>query len=300
MNEKINNSIRIWLKGGFFLVGMMLLLGGATRLTGSGLSMGTWDVFSGILPHLDTQSWEMFFTLYKKSPEYLKINFTMDLEGFKKIFWLEYVHRVLGRVLGLYFLIPLFLKQKRLMIGFVLVCAQGLLGWLMVASGLKNVPHVNPFFLSAHLMMAAVLILWMVWEYKDRKPLPYFYISILLIEIFLGGLVAGFKAGLIYNTFPLMDGMWVPEGIFEGANILMTPQGVQWIHRVWSVAVLVSFLRLSLICRNIYIFLCLIVQIFLGILTIIWHIPLIIALLHQLNAFLLLGFAGFCNYLKKN
>lgn len=300
MNEKINNSIRIWLKGGFFLVGMMLLLGGATRLTGSGLSMVTWDLFSGILPPLDAQSWEAFFELYKKSPEYLKINFTMDLEGFKKIFWLEYIHRVLGRILGLYFLIPLFFKQKRFMIGFALVCAQGLLGWLMVASGLKNIPHVNPFFLSAHLMMAAVLIIWMVWEYKDRKPLPYLYISILLIEIFLGGLVAGFKAGLIYNTFPLMDGMWVPEGIFEGANILVTPQGVQWIHRVWSVVVFVFLLRLSLIYRNFYIFLCLIVQIFLGILTIIWQVPLIIALLHQLNAFLLLGFVGFCKYLKKN
>ncbi len=300
MNEKINNSIQIWLRGGFLLVALMLFLGGATRLTGSGLSMVTWDLFLGIIPPLTQESWEAFFKMYQQSPEYLKINFTMDLDGFKKIFWLEYFHRVLGRVLGLYFLIPLFLKQKKMMIGFVLVCAQGLLGWLMVASGLKSIPHVNPFFLSAHLMMAAVLILWMVWEYGGRKPLPYFYISIILVEIFLGGLVAGFKAGLIYNTFPLMDGMWAPEDIFEGGNIIMTPEGVQWLHRVWAIIVFILLVRLSLIYHHFSIFLCLIMQFFLGILTIIWKVPLIIALLHQLNAFLLLGFVGFCNYLKKD
>lgn len=308
MNEKIKTSVQLWLKWGFFLIGIMLLLGGGARLTGSGLSMVTWDLFWGVFPPMSQNAWESFFEAYKKSPEYLKINFSMDLEGFKSIFWLEYLHRLMGRILGLYFLIPLFLglnrqKTLQLMVGFFLITLQGLLGWLMVQSGLKNIPHVNPFFLSGHLMLASFLLLWMIWEYQERPKISGYhmvYVGVLLIEIFWGGLVAGFKAGYIYNSFPLMEGQWFPCEVSNWVDLFMTPEGVQWLHRAWSIIVLCCIIHLAVLKRNKAIFICLTAQIVLGISALLFKVPLVLGLLHQLNAFVLLGLTSFVIFLKKN
>ncbi len=304
MDEKIKRDVKVWLNFGLFFVGVMLLLGGATRLTGSGLSMVTWDLLWGVFPPFSESAWEEFFQSYKQSPEYLKINFTMDIEGFKKIFWLEYLHRLMGRFLGLYFLWPLLIKKspKYLMWGFVLICFQGFWGWLMVKSGLKNIPHVNPFFLSVHLMLAASLVVWIIWQCQDRPKIgaiDVLYIGMIFIEIFLGGLVAGFKAGYIYNTFPLMEGAWFPSEVATVSDLWLTAEGVQWLHRVWAMAVLMIIGRFAFLRRSELLFFCLGAQILLGIFTLLFKVPLLLGLLHQLNAFVLLGFTVFLIFLKK-
>jgi cytochrome c oxidase assembly protein subunit 15 len=305
MNEKINKSLRVWLKSGLFFVGVMLLLGGATRLTGSGLSMVTWDLLWGVFPPLSQDSWEIFFQAYKQSPEYLKVNFFMDLDGFKKIFWLEYLHRLMGRFLGLYFFIPLLVKNfpRRLMTGFLLVCFQGFWGWLMVYSGLKSVPYVDPFFLSGHLILAALLVVWILWEHEGHPHVHWkglLYMGVILVEIFLGGLVAGFKAGYIYNTFPLMEGKWFPHEVMELKDLFFTPEGVQWLHRFWAVVTLGVIGNFCYIYKNMWVFLCLGIQIFLGIGALLFKVPLFLGVLHQFNAFVLLGFVSFFIFLKKS
>ena len=303
MDEKIKINVKIWLNWGLLFVGVMLFLGGATRLTGSGLSMVTWDLLWGIIPPISQSAWEDFFQSYRQSPEYLKVNFTMDMEGFQKIFWLEYLHRLMGRFLGLYFLIPLFVKKfpKYLLWGFVLVCCQGVWGWLMVKTGLKNIPHVNPFFLSVHLTLAAFLVLWIIWEHQERPKISVLnklYIAVIFIEIFLGGLVAGFKAGYIYNTLPLMGDSWFPGEVVRFQDLWMTPEGVQWLHRVWAMVVFVLIGRLAFLKRSKILFFCLGGQIILGGVTLLFKVPFILALLHQLTAFVLLSFTVFLIFLK--
>ena len=241
----------------------MILLGGATRLTGSGLSMVTWHP-TGVLPPLNAEEWLQEFERYQQFPEYQIINRDMNLDGFKRIYWFEYSHRMLGRLSGLVFLLPFlsFWLRKmiapgltpRLLVMFLLGGLQGLLGWYMVQSGLVNNPHVSQYRLSAHLISAILIYGFIMWTILNLDyPRPYRRLSespianwrkwslvllaLVLITILSGGFVAGLKAGLIFNTFPLMGGQWIPEGI--GAmtpwymNLVENRVTVQFDHPGW-------------------------------------------------------------------
>ncbi|MDP6208248.1 MAG: COX15/CtaA family protein, partial [Roseibacillus sp.] len=234
-----HRPIAIWLLICCATLAGMVVLGGATRLTGSGLSMVEWKPVTGVLPPLNQDDWEEVFGLYQQSPEFQEVNLNMNLEGFKGIFYLEYFHRLLGRLIGLIVMLPLiyFVVRRKidwtlaLKLGIMVVLGglQGVLGWYMVQSGLVDVPHVSQYRLTAHLGLAFLIygyILWiafdLLWPNSAGKPDPdhrglrrfSVLIPCLVFGIVLsGGFVAGLKAGLIHNTFPLMGGRVVPEGL---------------------------------------------------------------------------------------
>ncbi len=239
------------------MVAVMVVLGGATRLTESGLSIVQWKPFTGILPPLDQTDWQHLFEAYRGSPEFQKVNFWMSLADFKTIFWLEYLHRLWGRLIGVVFLLPFlwFLFRGgiarpmawRLGGVFLLGGLQGLLGWYMVKSGLVDAPDVSQYRLAAHLCLALViyaLLLWYGFQYRIPRRTPagsYRAAGLLLlcwtgVTVFWGALVAGMDAGLAYNSFPLMDGQLVPDGVFSLSPWWVNPfentAAVQFIHRV--------------------------------------------------------------------
>ncbi len=329
-----DRQIAMWLFVCCLMVYSMVILGGITRLTGSGLSMVEWDPIFGILPPLDEESWNATFDLYKQSPEYLKINVGMDLHGFKSIYWFEYSHRILGRTIGTVFLLPFlfFLVKGRIhrrlvpkLAGmFVLGGLQGVLGWYMVKSGLIDNPHVSQYRLTAHLGLAILIYAYMfhvalgLWfGTGNRIPVSRRlrrYITLLtglvLITILSGGFVAGLKAGYAYNTFPLMDGHWVPEVILmqEPAwrNFFENIATVQFDHRVLAILVLISVcilwlgtlrspltgqLRLGLHA----LMAVAVLQVTLGISTLLLHVPVTLAAMHQGVALLLFTILLFLN-----
>jgi cytochrome c oxidase assembly protein subunit 15 len=328
MNQQQNNKIAFWLfTVGLVLIGM-IALGGVTRLTGSGLSMVQWQPIMGVLPPLNLEQWIAAFDLYKTSPEFIKINQTMALGGFKSIFWFEYLHRLLGRLIGLLFLIPMvffFIRyplsvtlKLKLLILFILGGAQGLLGWYMVKSGLVGNPHVSQYRLVAHLGLALLLYASIMWtafslrfsNFKQRYPLPLGYVTTLsalcllvFITILAGGFVAGTKAGFAFNTFPLMNGNWVPEGYLAlnppWVNLFENVATVQFNHRLLAtlttlVAIIVAVRALKLPLERLLkmglygVIISVGVQYTLGLLTLLWHVPIPIAALHQIGAVLLL------------
>jgi cytochrome c oxidase assembly protein subunit 15 len=228
-----------WLLTCAAMIFAMILIGGVTRLTESGLSIVEWQPFIGAIPPLSHADWQRLFTEYQQSPEYSQINFGMSLEEFKGIFWLEYIHRLWGRLIGLVFLLPaIFFFAKGAVRGtlrwqipliFVLGGAQGALGWFMVKSGLVHDPRVSPYRLAAHLLLAISLYGWLLWlalnrlrpadgwaaaSAGDRKIRARLHglCALILLTILSGAFVAGTHAGFTYNTFPLMDGRFVPAG----------------------------------------------------------------------------------------
>jgi len=325
-----DRSIAIWLLLSCGMVFAMVVLGGVTRLTGSGLSMVEWDPIFGILPPLDQAAWAETFNLYKQSPEYRKINLGMDLAGC--IYWFEYAHRLLGRAIGTVFLLPfLFFLAKgwisrslapKLILMFILGGLQGLLGWYMVKSGLIDNPHVSPYRLTAHLGLAVI-----IYAYMFRVALGLWYgsgnpgntppvlrhaanliIGLVFITILSGGLVAGLKAGLAFNTFPLMDGRWIPQTIFVQEplwrNFFENIATVQFDHRVLATLVflgvigtwLTSFRYLLMRPARIGLHLlvaAVLLQVTLGISTLLMHIPVPLAAMHQAGALLLFTAAIF-------
>jgi cytochrome c oxidase assembly protein subunit 15 len=322
-----NRRIAAWLFICCLMVYAMVILGGATRLTGSGLSMVEWDPIFGIVPPLDQETWNETFALYQQSPEYQKINAGMDLAGFKRIYWYEYSHRLLGRTIGTVFLLPfLFFLAKgwverplipKLVTLFVLGGLQGLLGWYMVKSGLVDNPHVSQYRLTAHLglailiyayMLQVALGLWYGNKQSANVPAGLRRATGLLggavfITILSGGFVAGLKAGFAYNTFPLMDGHWVPEVIFMQEplwrNFFENIATVQFNHRVLAtlvffgvVALWIVSMRQSLpttVRNGLHSLLAvMLLQITLGISTLLLHIPIPLAVTHQAGALLLL------------
>jgi cytochrome c oxidase assembly protein subunit 15 len=316
-------QIAVWLLICAAMVFAMVVLGGVTRLTGSGLSMVEWDPIFGIVPPLDEAQWEQVFEKYQSSPEYQKINIGMDLAGFKRIFLVEYAHRVLGRTIGIVFLLPLvfFAVTRRIPPGlspklvalFVLGGLQGLLGWYMVKSGLVDDPHVSPYRLTAHLMLAVALYGYMIWvalgllsQGHRRASGPRAgawlrrFAALLAGWVFLtmasGGFVAGLKAGLAYNTFPLMEGRWIPSGIWGlqpgYRNLFENIATVQFDHRVAAIMAFVGILALWLAgagrmpsrgARYALHGLALmgVVQVGLGIATLLRHVPVPLAAAHQ-------------------
>jgi cytochrome c oxidase assembly protein subunit 15 len=309
------------------MVYAMVILGGATRLTGSGLSMVEWDPIFGIIPPLDQATWNETFALYQQSPEYQKINVGMDLAGFKRIYWYEYSHRVLGRTIGTVFLLPfLFFLARgwvkrplvpKLVTLFVLGGLQGLLGWYMVKSGLVDNPHVSQYRLTAHLGLAILIYAYMLhvalglWYGNQRsatvpaglRRATSLLGGVIFITILSGGFVAGLKAGFAYNTFPLMDGHWVPEVIFMQEplwrNFFENIATVQFSHRVLATVVFFSIVTLWLgsirqslpatVRNGLHgLLAAALLQVTLGISTLLLHVPTSLAVAHQGGALLLL------------
>lgn len=319
-----------WLAVCALLVFLMVLLGGATRLTHSGLSMVEWQPLLGILPPMDAIAWADVFSKYQLSPEYQLVNHGMSLEDFKTIFYFEYAHRLLGRLIGLVFVVPLivFWVQGRLSrsmnlslaLCFFLGGLQGLLGWYMVQSGLVDVPQVSQYRLTAHLGLAVGLfgaLLWILtgllartnpesFEMNSSLKLPVRWLTFLVfLMILLGGLVAGLKAGLIWNTFPLMGEVLVPDQAYSLSpfwlSALQDPTTVQLNHRLvaYTIFILGSVLmiytvRTSTSGRHKVLigawYGCICMQIVLGVLTLIYRVPLVLAMLHQAGALVVFGY----------
>lgn len=268
-SEKSSSSFFLQKKLGFwflilsFGVFCLVVLGGITRLTGSGLSIVRWDVITGIVPPFSFQDWQEAFSAYKTSPEFLKVNFSLSLGQFKSIYWLEYAHRLLGRLLFLVLFIPSFFilfcshipksVKKVILLGIFLYLAQGGMGWYMVKSGLIQDPFVSPFRLMIHLLLALILLSLFLWQtfrfYKIvSQPLlqdlkrykGFFLISTLLIggTILWGALVAGFKAGLLYPTFPFMGEKFIPSEFLDLVpwykNFLENPTTFYVMHRLFA------------------------------------------------------------------
>ena len=343
LNNSNHKAIAIWLLVCCAVIFGMIILGGVTRLTGSGLSMVEWAPIMGILPPLNQAEWQETFLLYQQFPEYQLKNFNMSLSEFKSIFWFEYGHRLLGRSIGLIFLLPflffLFLGKiektlaPRLIFMFVLGGLQGLMGWYMVKSGLVNDPHVSQYRLTAHLGLPVVIYAYMFWvalgllypkingsstntatKNTNSKigPLSLIITGIIIIVILSGGFVAGTRAGFAFNTFPLMDGRLIPVGLFELSplwrNFFENIVTVQFDHRVLATLLFIiipifwfkagKFTHKpeaqSLLGTGRHLLLAaLILQITLGLSTLLLVVPVALAAAHQAGAILLLTAALF-------
>lgn len=322
MEASLRQSLTIWLLLVILAVWGMVIIGGLTRLTDSGLSIVEWKPISGTLPPLSAESWQAEFSHYQQSPQYLKINKGMSLEEFKGIFWLEYWHRVAGRVLGFLFLLPLVYFSIRhhlprwlsLRLGavFVLGGMQGALGWYMVKSGLVDVPMVSPFRLAAHLGMAFLIIGILVWTMLQlngprgtatkASRFAGWLAALVFVQVLLGALVAGLDAGLTYNSFPLMDGRIIPGGLYAmqpwWINHFENVAMVQFQHRLGAyllAAVMAAFAvfawRQGISPRARMLLLALIgvflLQFALGVLTLLHHVPMVLASKHQAVAAIL-------------
>jgi cytochrome c oxidase assembly protein subunit 15 len=330
-----NRSIAHWLIVCAILIFAMVILGGVTRLTGSGLSMVNWHPIHGVVPPLNQAQWAEEFASYQKSPEFQKVNHSMDLDGFKQIFYFEYAHRMLGRFIGLVFLIPflwfLFRGQikrgltPRLLLIFILGGMQGLLGWYMVKSGLVDNPHVSQYRLTAHLVAAIAIYALIIWTAMDLSTIysrvprrestrpgyrkaAHYLMLLVVITIISGGFVAGLKAGMIFNTFPTMHGQWIPDGILALNPVYLNPVEnmvtVQFNHRVlaittgilclvyWFKSFRVSFDPATRSSFNL-VGMMVIIQVFLGISTLLLHVPVWLGAAHQAGALLLFTFLLF-------
>jgi len=309
----------VWLLFCAAVVYVMVVIGGITRLTQSGLSMVEWAPIMGIFPPIGEVAWIDVFTKYQSSPEYQKVNMGMSLAAFKQIFWWEYGHRVLGRVIGMIYFFPLvfFLikgmipKQWKVkLLGlFVLGGMQGLMGWYMVKSGLVDLPHVSQYRLTAHLGLALLIFAYMFWFALDmlrgNKPnadssssyqlLTGLTVGVVFMMMLSGGFVAGTKAGFIMNTFPLMNGEWLPQSWMSltpwWRNLFENPIAIQFIHRCLAIVVLITVLTafyLSLkqkFASYSYIVLgVVIIQLGLGISALLLVVPIALGAAHQAGA----------------
>lgn len=323
-------AVAVWLLVVCVLIFAMVVLGGVTRLTHSGLSMVEWRPVTGWLPPLNESAWQAKFESYQQYPEYRKINLGMTLAEFKGIFWLEYAHRVLGRLIGAAFLLPLifFMVRRRLPPGlaprliaiFFLGGLQGGLGWYMVASGLVDRPDVSQYRLTAHLGLAVALY-WLILSTalgllargpRGSGPLRGWGLglaALIFAMILSGGFVAGLDAGFLYNTFPLMDGRWIAAEAFAGPepwrDLFEDGASAQFTHRllalVVGVAVVAFWWRVlrekasARPRRAAHLLLAaLAAQVTLGILTLVYVVPLPVAAAHQAGALALLSAALYC------
>jgi cytochrome c oxidase assembly protein subunit 15 len=330
MNELADNRFRdravaTWLLACCGLVFAMVVLGGVTRLTGSGLSMAEWRPIMGTLPPLSDTEWQRVFEIYKQTPEFQKVNSHMDVHGFKGIFWLEYLHRLLGRLLGLAFVLPLVYFVARQFISwrqlpwYLLMLAlgglQAVIGKIMVASGQVDAPQVSHYRLTAHLSAAFLVFALMFWRAQSllhgppgRPPHPWYSRTLALtvliaVTIVSGGFVAGLDAGLIYNTFPKMGDHWIPPGLLAlqpaWRNVFDNLTTVQFDHRLlalttfaliavyWVRARGTEFPRGARAGASALLVVA-VLQVVLGILTVLHAVPTTLAVSHQANALLLL------------
>tara|TARA_B110000259_G_scaffold59535_1_gene70403 strand:+ start:20 stop:970 length:951 start_codon:yes stop_codon:yes gene_type:complete len=299
----------------------MVAVGGLTRLTDSGLSITAWELFSGILPPLNNTDWNYYFTEYKKIPEYQNINLGMTLDEFKIIFYWEYAHRLLARVVGLFCLIPLiifslkfrtnkFYSNKYYFI-FFLICLQGFIGWFMVSSGLIENNDVSHFRLSIHLSLALFILCLIFWFILDFYNIKKFYTKIpnlfltfifilIFLQIILGAFLSGLDGGLIYNSWPDMNGSFFPNDVKYSdlltGQLFNNPSIIQFFHRVTAYILVIFivilnylFFKNKLNIKNIIFFdIAILIQIFLGIITLLSGVEIKYASLHQLGSILVL------------
>lgn len=327
---KKNKPVIVWLFTGCFLIFIMVLVGGITRLTDSGLSMTDWHIITEVIPPLNQEQWEAAFEEYKQFPEYQKINSNYDfqLEDYKFIYFWEWFHRLLGRLLGVVFIIPFvyfwakkMLDKETLKNCFFLLFLggfQGFLGWYMVKSGLVDMPYVSHYRLAMHLITAFITFSFTLWValnliYPKEKPqfisfrnLIRFSFAVLIIQIIWGAFVAGLNAGLIHNTWPLMnDGKLIHETVTieqnpVWKNFIEGKSGVQFVHRYLAYIVVGLILIIWLKAKKLtltfaqqksidWLLILVGVQFVLGVFTLIYAVPLWLGVAHQIGAFFLLG-----------
>ena len=313
--QNINIRISIWLFIISFMVVAMIFIGGATRLTGSGLSMVEWRPLLGFLPPLTELEWIRIFELYKLSPEFIQINSWMSLSDFKFIFFWEYFHRVWGRLIGLFFLIPFvyFIYVKRLSgitlfrttLIFSLICIQGIIGWWMVKSGLNEIPTVSQYRLSIHLTMAFIILGLSFWTAMDLyegpvkkinllDKIPIIFISLTIIA---GTFVSGMDAGLVYNSFPYMGETIVPieYGSLGIIDPFENPVSAQFHHRLLATLTLVIIILyfINYILKNeinrriIVLSIAILCQFIIGVFTLLYSVPIVLGVIHQLGGVIL-------------
>ncbi|WP_417196219.1 COX15/CtaA family protein [Bizionia sp.] len=325
--KKDNKKVIYWLLTGCVLIFIMVVVGGITRLTDSGLSMSDYKLITGTIPPLNDAEWQDAFALYQQYPEFQKLHSHFTLEDFKGIYFWEWFHRLIGRVIGLVFIIPFlyFLFRKQLTKSTIKKCLvllglggfQGFLGWYMVKSGLVDMPDVSHFRLAAHLTTAFLTFaatLWVALDliYPDKKVIDKKFRNliivsylILIVQIIYGGFVAGLKAGLLHNHWPFMNEgkfmhhtVYILEPFYK--NLIENPSGIQFIHRTLAYLVVASIFILwfkaremaltNLQQKSINALLILVgFQFLLGVLTIIYAVPLWLGVAHQVGAFFLLS-----------
>jgi cytochrome c oxidase assembly protein subunit 15 len=315
-------DIFLWLLSSCILLILLIWVGGLTRLTGSGLSITEWELFSGILPPLNQNKWNEYFDLYKQIPEYKKINYGMSLSEFKFIFWWEYIHRVLARFLVLFYIIPFvyfFLKNKIkknetyfFLLIFIFFLLQGFMGWYMVKSGLVSDTDVSHYRLAAHLSLAIIIycmIFWSLLNYKKKIFLNYkiatflilFLIILILVQIIWGAFTSGLNAGLLYQTWPLMNEQFIANDVniknIISIESLSNPSYVQLLHRLLAYFIILYtfsiyffyFRRMNITKPFKLIFFAICIQVVLGIFTLISNLNIYLASLHQIGSILLIS-----------
>jgi len=326
----VNRAVRWWLASIAALIAILVLVGGATRLTESGLSIVEWRPVSGVLPPLNGEQWTQAFEAYKTIPQYRELNAGMNLGEFKTIFWWEWSHRLLGRAIGLAYLLPFlwFLwrgavdaeLRRRLWLIFGLGALQGAVGWWMVASGLSQRVEVSHYRLATHLVLALLIFAAIVWTLRrltERPPTAAVFrlkitgvalVVLTFVQLYLGALVAGLRAGRVYNTWPDIDGGLVPSMarlFFEAPwwrNLFDNALTVQFEHRVtaYALAVLAFFhafdtLRsragAAVVGGACWLTAAVMLQVTLGILTLLNQVPVDLALAHQAAAIAVLTLA---------
>jgi heme a synthase len=334
--KKINKLFFYWLNIALILVFFIIVVGGLTRLTNSGLSITEWELFKGLLPPLNIDSWEYYFNQYKKIPQYKILYPSMSLEEFKIIFFWEYFHRIIARFIGLFFLIPLVyfhitkkIEKKYIKLSYViaiLILVQGVIGWFMVKSGLINNVTVSHYRLSIHLSFAVIIIssiFWLIMNKKSntmvkffkfsRKNIPFLiFILLIFFQIIVGAFVSGLDAGQIYQSWPLMGNSYFPDDLsLKKLNIIFDFDNhslVQFYHR--NLAYLITLYSLF-ICFYIYmgrmvylyrplkiLIFFLLLQVILGIFTLISGLNIYLASMHQITSIILVLSALNLYYLR--
>ena len=334
MNEGNKNIyISSWLLLITLLVALIIIVGGLTRLTDSGLSITEWNLFSGFIPPLSNEDWINYFNLYKEIPEFKIQNYSMTLSEFKIIFWWEWAHRFLGRLLGICFLLPLiyftiilgFKNLKILYLIFSLICFQGFIGWYMVSSGLVDRVDVSHYRLALHLLIAFFIFSLVLWNYLKLKNiylsnqklklyLPLTFLILVFFQIIMGAFVSGMDAGTIYNSWPLMENSYFPDdneliNIFKFTSF-SDPSLVQFFHRNLAYIIFIYYLILVYkIYKNNFtryfflikiIGLFLFIQIILGIFTLLHGAQIYFASMHQITSIFLVSSIVYFLYLNSN
>jgi cytochrome c oxidase assembly protein subunit 15 len=337
--NKSDKPVIIWLLTGCLLIFLMVVIGGITRLTNSGLSMVDWKLIMGMIPPLNEQEWLVIFEKYKEFPEYQQVNSHFTLADFKAIFFWEYLHRFIGRLIGLVFIVPFiyFLIRKKFSSKLLKQCIiilfmgafQGFLGWWMVKSGLVNNPDVSHYRLAIHLITAFLTFAYTFWvaisliykenSFQNFKKLRQIIIAILLlvvIQIIYGAFVAGLNAGFVMNTWPKMGGQWVSDSVTVmepiWKNFVDGIGGVQFVHRNLALIVVSLIIYLLVISvkypinnlqqKSLFALIIVVfVQFLLGVITLLYAVPVALGVIHQVGAFLLLGVIVFTLFqFKKN
>ena len=331
INTKINNQLSIWLIIMFWIISIMIIVGGLTRLTDSGLSITKWELFSGFLPPLNHNDWLLYFDLYKEIPEFKLQNYDMELKEFKVIFWWEWAHRFLGRLIGISFLVPLIYFSFKMQLSkllnlyfiFLLICFQGFIGWYMVSSGLVDRLDVSHFRLSVHLLIAFLILSLIFWNYlkikkknnhlnKINSIIPFLFLILIFMQIAVGAFVSGMDAGKIYNSWPYMGNTYFPDDnnfldLFK-ISAFNDPSLVQFIHRNLAYLIGAYYLfmfyiiyknKLYDLYRSINLLgFFIILQIILGVFTIINGAQIFIASMHQISSIFLVSSCIYFLYLN--